>query len=194
MLPFFSLFLSIYLFVIRPCLYRRRSIRDALAAAHPASGLATLPLLSTAQPQPQGKGRKGAQPIISPTVNLIVDPMQLAALLGTRQAFSKPSREERREARARRKRRAFRAAKREAAEAAGDEWASDTDSSSSDSEEEDDGPTDRQKQVAMHKWAAARSRARKLVAVEVVVGLLWIAAAAGAVAVGGTCAVGGYEG
>lgn len=235
-LPVLSLLLSLYLFALRPCLYRRRSIRAALAPAPGGGmqGLSVIPLMQGQQhkgPSSGGGccGRRGGKPPPgfskqewalrqrmmggaagmggSPTVNLLVDAAPFAEHL--RQSRGTPSdpakdKEKRRRAREKRKRRAQIEARRSAQEAAGqvgygDEeegtaWGSDTSSSSEeDSEDDEDLPTARERQIAMHKWSLARAWAKKMVAVDVLGGVLWVAVVGAAIYLNGVCPVGGYD-
>ncbi|GAA6046159.1 hypothetical protein NBRC10513_002154 [Rhodotorula toruloides] len=208
LLPFLSLFLTTYLFLIRPLLYKRRSQQPP----QPQNNLIT-PLLQQPQPQTSGgwcdcfgssRRRVPRGQYHPPQINLIVDPRLMAAMQRETMDEGGRARQDGREKRRRRRRRPRSPSHERDASESSSSLGSEDDKSDSD---EDDpwtahpssSRTNPRKSLLSHvlldtTWRAARSWAKKVAVADAVCAVVWGGVAGWAVFGGRKCPVGGFEG
>ncbi|BGP26573.1 hypothetical protein JCM10295v2_005526 [Rhodotorula toruloides] len=212
LLPFLSLFLTTYLFVIRPALYKRRSSQHV---PQPQNAQVT-PLL---QQQPEtsggccgcfGSSRRRAErgQYQSPQINLIVDPTLVAAIQSqTLEAGRRARRKERDKRHKKRRRRRSRPDEQHIADSSSSSNSDIVRSDFSLSDSDDawtshpsfSSPSNPRSSLLSHvllevEWHQARSWAQKVAVGDALCGVVWGGVAGWAVGGGKRCPAGGFEG
>ncbi|KAL8284127.1 hypothetical protein RQP46_004876 [Phenoliferia psychrophenolica] len=215
LLPFLSLALTIYLFLIRPCVLRKAS-RSATPAhlVVPMNGGQRLGGGGGGCCCFGGGRKKGSQnPYCQPTVNLVLDPSMFPHLFGGAHSTT-PLTTSTAEAKAKRKRRRRRRAKLAAEKQAargkdgkgddddedllssGQESSSDTDSDSDDDPAHPHlgGHHGHHSAKEQQRWDAARKTVKVFAWWDAAAGLLWGGLAAWAIVMGKHCTPGAFQG